>query len=335
MTAHENMAKVKEAARHWVVYLHSGHTEPEQLAKLEAWMASDRRHAEAFREFEQLFQDLSYPGWVSDTKPLPPPPSERSSFPKWLQAAALVLMVGFFGVGFALVSSRDGPPPAETVFQTATAELRDIHLEDGSIITVGARSRLETHFTDEFRIVSLPEGQAFFDIAPDATRPFYVEVGTMMVRVVGTKFDIKNDDGTMRIAVADGIVSVMKADAPSAIEGALQKVDKSVLHAGDQLLVSSRKLAPEISTIEPEKTSPWREGWLSYENASLSEIVSDLNRYRDTPIVLADTALGNLRITAAFGVDQTDQFIAVLHSTHDLSRRDGSNGQVILFHDGA
>lgn len=335
MTTPENMAKVKEAARHWVVYLHSGHTEPEQLAKLEAWMASDHRHAEAFREFEQLFQDLSHPGWIGDKKPLPPRPSEHSSFPKWIQAAALVLIVGFFGVGFAVLSSRDAPSPTETVFQTATAELRDIHLEDGSIITVGARSRLETRFTDEFRIVSLPEGQAFFDIAPDASRPFYVEVGTMMVRVVGTKFDIKNDDGTMRIAVADGIVSVMKADAPSTIEAALQNVDKSVLHAGDQLLVSSRKLTPEISTIEPEKTSPWREGWLSYENASLSEIVSDLNRYRDASIILADPALGDLRITAAFGVEQTDQFIAVLHSTHDLSRRDSPNGQVILFHDGA
>lgn len=335
MTAPENMAKVKEAARHWVVYLHSGHTEPEQLAKLEAWMASDRRHAEAFREFEQLFQDLRHPGWVADTKPLPPLRPERSSFPKWLQAAALVLVVGFFGVGFALLSSSDGPAPTETVFQTATAELRDIHLEDGSIITVGARSRLETRFTDEFRIVSLPEGQAFFDIAPDADRPFYVEVGTMMVRVVGTKFDIKNDDGTMRIAVADGVVSVMKADAPSAIEGALQNIDKSVLHAGDQLLVSSRKQAPEKSTIEPENTSPWREGWLSYENASLSEIISDLNRYRDASIVLADPALGDLRITAAFGVGQTDQFIAVLHSTHEISRREGPNGQVILVHDGA
>jgi transmembrane sensor len=336
MTTPEKMAKVKEAARHWVVYLHSGHTEPEQLAKLEAWMASNPDHAEAFREFEQLFQDLTHPGWIEDEKLLPvPPPSARSTFPKWLQAAALVLVVGFLGVGFAVFSTSDVPSPTETVFQTAIAELREVHLEDGSIITVGARSRLETHFTDAFRIVSLPEGQAFFNIAPDSSRPFYVEVGTMMVRVVGTKFDIKNDDGTMRIAVADGIVSVMKADAPSTIERALQNVDKSVLRAGDQLLVSSSEPTPEKSTIEPEKTSPWREGWLSYENASLSEIVSDLNRYRDASIVLADPALGDLRITAAFGVDQTDQFIAVLHSTHDISRRDGPNGQVILTHDGA
>jgi transmembrane sensor len=264
---------------------------------------------------------------------VPGPPSTRGIFAPWLQASILVV-VGFLGLGLAALYPRTAPGPAETVFETAIAELRDVHLEDGSVVTVGARSRLETRFTDAFRIVSLSEGQAFFDIAPDSSRPFYVEVGPMMVRVIGTKFDIKTDDGTMRIAVADGIVSVMKAGDPRTIEVSLQAIDKSVLHAGDQLLVTSIEEIPEISTIEPEKTSPWREGWLSYENASLNEIISDLNRYHDAYIVLADPKLGDLRITAAFGVDQTGQFITALHATHSIVRRDEPNGQVTLIREG-
>ena len=75
-------------------------------------------------------------------------------------------------------------------YSTGIGEQRSLALEDGSSIKLNAMSRIRVRFTATRRDIELIEGQAFFRVAKDKTRPFIVESKGTQVRAVGTEFDV-------------------------------------------------------------------------------------------------------------------------------------------------
>lgn len=319
-----NGNRIDAAARSWVVYLHSGDALPEKVAEFDAWLAADPAHLRAFRRYETLMSDLTLIPELGEVEIAAEPaqmakPRPRPQRPAPL-IAALALMVAMLGGAIALLGSpmKGAPSSADPAYETMIAEIRDIQLADGSTVTLGARSRIEPVFTDTMRIVKLHEGEAFFDVASDPARPFYVEVGDRLIRVVGTRFDVRQGPETVRIAVVEGVVEVLQAETPQQAEASRRVIDKDVLRAGDEVVARIGSVETTLSAIEPTDAAPWRRGWLTYEDASLAEIVSDANRYNRRQIVLEDSEIGDLRMTAAFSVEKIDQFAAGLEVSYGL-----------------
>ena len=328
--------RIDAAARSWAVYLHSGDARPGKIAEFDAWLAADRAHLLAFRRYERLMSDLALIqelGDVEITAAPEPPPDQRPRLHRPQQLiAALALMLAVLGGAFVgLRGALPGSSPvADPAYETMIAEIRDIHLADGSVVTLGARSRIEATFTDGMRIVKLQEGEAFFDVAPDPERPFYVEVGDRLIRVVGTRFDVRQGPETVRIAVVEGIVEVLQAETPEQAEASRQVIEKNVLEAGDEVVARIGSVEATLGAIEPAEAAPWRRGWLTYENASLAEIVSDANRYSRRQIILKEEGIGDLRMTAAFSVEKIDQFAAGLEVTYGLMADYNDPGRIVL-----
>jgi len=99
----------------------------------------------------------------------------------------------------------------ETVNSTTTP--RRINLEDGSYILLDPVSKIAyaKHFGADKREVYL-EGSAFFQVAKDATRPFYVYTNEVVTKVLGTSFDVRAfpHDNTIQVQVHTGKVTVYK-----------------------------------------------------------------------------------------------------------------------------
>ena len=81
-------------------------------------------------------------------------------------------------------------------------------LEDGSRIELNARSRLRVTYSKSLRTVELYDGQALFQVAKDASRPFLVKSGEATVRAVGTQFDVYRKDDHTTVTVLEGRVAV-------------------------------------------------------------------------------------------------------------------------------
>lgn len=327
--------RIDAAARSWAVYLHSGDVRPEKIAEFDAWLTADRAHLLAFRRYERLISDLALIPELGDVDiaAAPPPAGPRPPLHRPRQlVAALALMVAVLGGAF--LGLRGALPGSSTVaepaYETMIAEIRDIHLADGSIVTLGARSRIEPAFTDTMRIVKLQEGEAFFDVASDPARPFYVEVGDRLIRVVGTRFDVRQGPETVRIAVVEGVVEVLQAETPQQAEASREGMEKNVLRAGDEVVARIGSVEATLGAIEPGEAAPWRRGWLTYEDASLAEIVSDANRYSRRQIILKDETIGDLRMTAAFSVEKIDQFAAGLEVTYGVRADYTDPGSIVL-----
>ena len=320
--------RIDAAARSWAVYLHSGDAKPAKIAEFDAWLAADPAHVSAFRHYEKLMSDLALipelgdVGLAEDGRAMPAGIAEGSRRRPGQWAAAFAMMFALTGAGIVIFGSgrtfQNAAPGMIPGYETTIAEIRDIHLADGSIVTLGARSRIEPTFTDKMRIVKLSEGEAFFDVAPDPARPFYVEAGDRLIRVVGTRFDVRQGPETVRIAVVEGVVEVLQADNPKKAEAAREGLKKDVLQAGDEVVARIGSKEKTIGAIEPDEAAPWRRGWLTYENASLGEIVADANRYSARQIIFDEPGIEGLRMTAAFSVEKIDQFIMGLEVAYDL-----------------
>ena len=329
--------RIETVSRNWVTYLHSGDATPDKIAEFEVWLASDIRHARSYLEMEHMMGELALamnPNYNEEdrTTVSPQMPSEKPGHFSGmagavLAAVAMVSMVLFFGVG----ALRD--PAASLVeipsIETETAEIRSIYLEDGTHVTLGARSKIEARFTDELRVVKLSEGEAFFDVASNKARPFYVEVGDRLIRVVGTQFAVRQGADDVKVSVVEGIVEVLQAEDPYVTEKNRPRISKDVLKAGDEVIATIGSTSRELGVVEPDSAATWRRGWLAYEDASLGEIVSDTNRYSTRQIVFESADIADLRVTAAFGADKIQQLILGLEASHSL-RADYSNAETII-----
>jgi transmembrane sensor len=135
-------------------------------------------------------------------------------------------------------------------------------------------------------------------VAKDNARPFLVTVGGRDVRDVGTVFNILRDRTRTVVTVESGKVSVSPGDA-----GARDK--PVLLSAGDQLAAEDGA-GDAVNHVDPAQATSWRQGYLTYKEAPLSVVISDLNRYFPGRIFLADKDAGGRRFSGVLKIDDED-----------------------------
>lgn len=187
-------------------------------------------------------------------------------------AASILLITGFFT--FFNNGNAKKVAPLLTLQQNKAGERKVIHLSDGSTIHLGAASQLQypEQFTGATREITL-RGEAFFDIATDPVHPFIIHTGTIATTVLGTSFKIAAFEGQpLVVAVATGKVSV--ADS--------SKGQLAILTAGKQ--VSWNHEQASLENIRAEDVAGWQNGRLVFNNQTLQEVATTLERWYDVKI---------------------------------------------------
>lgn len=202
-----------------------------------------------------------------------------------LKVAALIL-VAFSSVFLTLRYAQPEPEPTvyEPVFKeisTKPGERANIDLGDGTKVFLNADSKLTVPdtFSGDERVVEL-SGQAFFDVEPDASRPFYIKTSNAIIKVVGTAFDVKSyaDDQDVRVVVQEGTVELKKAvDEDETLvlnQGYLGSLSRD---AGDFHLEQVNDLGVYTG---------WRDGRLIFKNTPFEEVLAHIKRWYDVDIML-------------------------------------------------
>lgn len=336
-------AQLEAEAAEWFTTMHSGDVDRETRERFEAWLHGDRAHKIAYREFEQVYRDLDFvaekAGVDIDASLGRKKSVWGSLIPQWLWnpvaggGAILASVIAVALVIFTPIPTQSVTPSVvEPDYVTQIAEIRELTLEDGSVVTLGAKSKIQTEFTATRRQVTLLDGEAFFEVAKDPNRPFFVAAQDTLVRVVGTKFDVKRSADIVHVSVLEGVVEVMK---PNNIEETLSSadtsdIDKQVLTAGERVSAARRVALPQARQVEQVEPGSWRQGRLAYEDASLAEIVADLNRYYERPVRIASSDVGDLRSTLAFQTTEIDQVFDVMTAIHPIEVEKPASGEIVL-----
>lgn len=216
-------------------------------------------------------------------------------------------------------------------YSTRVAEIRELPLSDGSVLTLGAKSELDVRFTDTERIVRLDRGEAFFSVAHNAARPFVVIAGDTRIRVVGTQFNVAYDGRRARVTVLKGEVQITSETGKIARLFHGGEVSTPVRLLANQRIDAEDSAPPGApETLQGTHVCSWCQGRLDYQDAPLSDIVADANRYYSAEVVIATPALGAERLTTSFRASQIDEMLDTLPGTLSITVKRRVDGTVEL-----
>src|SRR5699024_1645102 len=136
-------------------------------------------------------------------------PRSKNRIGVWAVAASMLLIVGVLFM-FELLQEPQGVSKA-LQYSTGANEHQTLVLADGTRIRLNEQTtiKIPQPYGNENRRIKL-NGEAFFEVAKDSTRPFIVEAGAIRVKVLGTVFNVKAPDSAanMQVAVAEGLVAM-------------------------------------------------------------------------------------------------------------------------------
>ncbi len=238
---------------------------------------------------------------------------------------AVTLSYFYFGGNLNLPWQQQAFTEAYETLKINNGERQNITLPDGSLVTVDAGSEIKyfTKYENE-RHVYL-KGEACFNVAHDATRPFFVHAEQAIVRVVGTRFNVRswqiNPD--VVITVAEGKVLVSRSDST-------QEDDNTVMLTKDQQgTVPLTGPLTHLDHIDADRYFGWMQNEIHFVDSKVSEVVSQLERWYDYKFVFRDpNALEQLISVHIRGanVEEVIRVISVVTSTK-VSR----NGKLVEF----
>lgn len=308
-----------DAARWWTL-LRAPDSNEDTVARWLDWTEADPRHLQAFEQINALGGELRTldPAARDELVRTFAPPRSR-----WrpLQVAACI---GVLALGSALAWRQLHPPPVTQVYSSAISRHHDIVLADGSKIALGGASRLSTRFSAARRHVDLIAGEAFFEVAHHAGRPFVVDAGGVSILDVGTAFDVSRDGERVEVAVTEGRVRIYGAgQMPADGSGGLEAV------AGQRVSYDPARPTLQVSQIDVAQATAWRDHRLEFVDTPLDTVIARVNRYSDRPLRLADPELARLSFTGTVDTQATAQWIDALPQVFPLRVRQGKD-EIVL-----
>lgn len=333
---------IEEALR-WSVLLKSKQASDSDRAAFEQWLQADPRHEAAWIQAQQVWMRVGKIGPAFANRPPPPPPRRyhatssaaaptpdaprlaadptlRSSVPRAPRSSRRRLLytaaaMAALSVPTALVLWRPG---LFADLRTGVGERRSITLQDGSKVELAGASALSVDFTTAERRVVLQEGEAFFDVVEEATRPFVVAAEGGHVRAPGGAFDVRMAAGSVTVAVVTGAVDVSLANQLPVNVAMGQEVRYGAGRMGD------------VREADLVRVEAWRQDRLVFLNAPLSDVVADLERYRPGRIVITDRSLHDRPVTGSFDTRQTDTALDLIAANMPLRVRRLTDFLVVL-----
>jgi transmembrane sensor len=300
----------------------AGGVSPAERQEIYGWVGADPRHAVAFARMEAA--------WESAARlRAAPPPLEAQAFAGRRGAAVsrrLMIGAGLAAASLGVAATVSWRLLANVdLHRTGVGERKTVTLADGSRITLNTATTVEAALGPAERRIRLVRGEALFDVAPDAKRPFRVEAGSARFQALGTVFNVRLRPDVVELTVTEGTVAVASHDGGPVLRPAAR------IAAGAGAVVRAGAVAP--TTLDRQnlrQRTAWQQGVLEFDGESLAQAVAEFNRYRKQPIVIGDARLETLRIGGRFEVDESDKFLAALTSSFPIEAIGTNDGGVLL-----
>lgn len=314
--------RVQQEAARWFARMRDAEPDHPERSRFEAWLLADPLHASEYAAFADTWEDFDSTARLQSLAQALQRKREewrqqRASLGKRMAGGimGLVLVVTSGLLGFELWRERQAQPLLTAAHDTAIGETARLTLGDDTRLTLNADTRIEVAYYRDRRTVTLKRGEAIFEVARDAARPFVVDSGHARVTVLGTRFAVNRLSHLVRVGVDHGRVRVEAQGAAGANASPLVLSDGQVAEvlAGGQPQHSQRHAGDAFS---------FADGYIRFERASLHEIAETLSRYRKSPVT-ASSAATEPHITAVVKLSRIDQFLKQLPLIAPVTVDDG------------
>ena len=314
---------ITEAAAQWCMRLHEPDCTRQEREAFAVWLNANPLHAleyEAMLEIWGVSEHLARPAPAAARVVALPAAPRRSTWQRFAVAAAVTLLA----LPVAAYSGWQlGWVPNAHERYSADASARTVTLPDGSQVELNLGSQLTFSNYKDQRRVTLGKGEAFFKVSHDASHPFLVQAAEGQVRVTGTQFNVWMYEDQVRVTLLEGSVLVTSNKRLSG--------DGLRLEPGMQARYKAGDYAAQINpTAAVSSELAWRNGKLVLDNLALADALPLINRYLDSPLSLADSATGKLRIGGVFNTRQIDRLVSSLPKVLPVNLSRNAEGRTVL-----
>lgn len=244
--------------------------------------------------------------------PLPPATPAKRKRTAGKAAGLLLLAIAAGAVWF-------DPAYRSQHIASQVSQRQALQLADGSEVLLDSDSELTISWHLRTRQVELKRGQALFQVSPRVYRPFLVDAGGAVVRVVGTRFNVNRHEQDVQVTVAEGKVAVRGAVTDRV----------ALLEPGQQLRVQ-KGIPGQVTTVSADDVTAWKDSRLVFESTPLAEVIGTLQRYHRQPIMLMDASIAQLPVSGVFDSNHVDRLLALLPGILPVSVSTAADGAVLI-----
>jgi transmembrane sensor len=196
-------------------------------------------------------------------------------------------------------------------------------LSDKSVVKLNKKSSITYQFSKKERRVKM-QGEAYFAVAPDKTKPFFIDVKNLEIQVVGTAFKVDDfsQTGKIIVVVAEGIVKLKGISE----EETLTKGQKAIYNTTTQKFEKEDK--KQSSLVQEDL----RLGVFYYDNVFVEVVLAKIKEYYKTPITVEFDAVSDCSLVALLNFNEPidTTLSAVVSACEDIDFRK-ENGRYIIF----
>lgn len=242
----------------------------------------------------------------------------RSKTPFWYMAAAFAALLTTVIVLFSIIKK----PLNDGMVLVEALEIKEVKLPDGSRVhlNVGSRMWHPEVFNDQVRPIIL-DGEAYFDVVPNPSKPFVIEASGARIEVLGTSFNVNARKGstTVDVTVESGLVSVSNT-------GKSQEVRLQEGEIGEYFKT--------YGTVEKRQNDnpnymSWRTKVLEFDQTTLTEVFLTLSQTYHTDLVIEATDIKHCRFSARFNNQELDVILEGLKTLFNLEIKQIGNKYIV------
>lgn len=235
----------------------------------------------------------------------------------WQAKVAVVLLICALlgGLGFVLLNTEKGlsETEREISFRTISTQHdqhRLVSLSDGTQIRLNSNStvNIPLYFSNDERVVTL-NGEAWFDVAKDESRPFHIQAGEASIHVLGTEFNVKMDEtsGNVEVAVAEGKVSLNKKKETNGRAAILTQNTFAIFN------LANREILIEHTPVENYMS--WISGKLYFYNEPLWVVSRYIERLYNVSFRFENESLRQLPLSSNMAREDLTNVLEIISKT--------------------
>jgi len=296
-----------------VKYLADEATPPEQEL-VEEWISSSEANRHYFQHFQLIWEESRQlavttsvdenKAWQKFQRRVKKEEARKSPglFGWWRIAAGILIIVGITWFTSSILNKETTEP--EILSIASVNEVKKDTLPDGSVATLNKHSVLTypSSFKGKTRKVKL-EGEAFFNVKANKEKPFIIDVNDVQVKVVGTSFNVKSNNGVTEVIVETGIVQVTK-------DG--QMIE---LQAGERISLGQTDTVATKQVSGDKLYNYYVSKIFVCDNTPLWKLVEKLNEAYGANIRIAREELRKLPLTVTFDEESLDTILNIISQT--------------------
>jgi transmembrane sensor len=243
-------------------------------------------------------------------------------------AAAAACVMTYIGVAGDFLMADD--------YHTKLGERETVTLLDGSRVTLDSATEVKVRYTAGARRLELLRGQARFDVAHDARRPFTVKARNETVLATGTAFNIDLVGPKVVVTLIQGRVTVLADQQseplleiirPRAPSG--QPSTPSIALAAGEQLIAVPAAPPKVEVASLDRTSAWESGQLAFDDESLASVAQRVRRYTAHPVTV-DAGAASLKMSGIFNAGDLATFVDTVTHYLPVEASDAPDGSIVL-----